>query len=360
MNNKNKQRPFDAYKKYRELNLDRFLTKEDIANRKRKRAISFSIIALIFFINSIFNIVYYKGTLLSFYMVIVSCFLVSIYYLQYTKDFIITDIVASATLVISFCLFAMNGELIKFNILWIFAIPILWYFVVNYNLALITNIVFSAFFFIVFYTPIRNNYTNVYSDSFLNIFPFAFLIVSFLSAYIILRNDLSETGLKVMTYYDTLTGLSNRAYYKHVVNTIRKQGLTSMDTIVVSFDVNSLKKVNDTYGHDKGDILIKAAADAIKKAFKDAELVSRIGGDEFVAITYEDYDSFKKSLENLDNYAKEFYDEKIGYLTISKGYARAKEHPYINPEKLYIIADKQMYINKTEYYKTNNIDRRRV
>lgn len=360
MNKKNKKRPFDAYKKYKELNLDRFLTKEEISNKKRKRAICFSIIAFIFLINSIFNIVYYKGSLLSFYMVIISCFLVSVYYLQYTKDYLITDIVASATLVISFCLFVLNGELIKFNILWIFAVPMLWYFVVNFNTAFLTNVAFSAFFFIVFYSPVRNNYVNIYSENFLNIFPFAFLIVSILSAYIILRNNFSETELKVMTYYDTLTGLSNRAYYKHVVNTIRKQGLTSMDTIVVSFDVNSLKKVNDTFGHDKGDLLIKAAASAIKSAFYKAELVSRIGGDEFVVITYEDYDSFKESLDNLDKYANEFYDEKIGKLTISKGYARAKEHPYINPEKLYILADKQMYINKNDYYKSNNIDRRRV
>lgn len=359
MNNKNRKKPFDVYKKYKELNLDRFLTKEDILNSRRKRAISFSIITFVFFINSIFNIIYYKGTMLSFYMVVVSSFLVSIYYLQYTKDYIITDIVASTALVLSFSFLVLQGELIKFNILWIFAIPMLWYFVVNYKVSLATNAIFSVFFFVVFFTSYRNNYLNVYSENFMNIFPFVFLIVAIISAYVILRNNLSETELKVMTYYDTLTGLSNRAYYKHIVNIIRKQGLASDNTIVVSLDVNSLKKVNDTYGHDSGDLLIKSAASAIKRAFVNAELVSRIGGDEFVVITYEDYESFKNSLKNLDAYAREFHDDKIGSLTISRGYARSKEHPYINPEKLYIIADKQMYINKSDYYRTNNIDRRR-
>lgn len=357
---KKKQSLFDIYKKYRDLNLDRFLTKKDIKNKKRRRYIIFIIVALIFLTNAIFNIVEYKGYLSSFYMTTIVCFLVSIYYIQYNENHIITDIVASATLLFGFCYSTLQIDLIQSNILWIFAIPMLWYFTVDYRIAAGTNAIFSIFFFVIFYGSFRDAYLKIYTQSFINIFPFAFLLVSLLSAYVILRNDMSETESKVMTYYDELTGLSNRAYYKHIVNTIRKQGLTSIDTIVVSLDVNSLKKINDTYGHEKGDILIKAAANVIKRAFRNSELVSRIGGDEFVVITYEDYESFKESLKNLEEYAKEFSDEKIEKLTISRGYARAKEHPYINPEKLYIIADQQMYINKSEYYKSNNIDRRRA
>lgn len=355
-----KKYSFDIYKKYRDLNLDRFLTKKDIKNKKRKRYISFIIITFIFLINAIFNVIEYKGNLSNFYMTTIVCFLVSIYYIQYTKDYNVTDIVASVTLLFGFCYLALQPALMQYNILWIFAIPMLWYFTVNYQVAVATNAIFSIFFYVIFYSPIKTIFQNYYSVDFMNTFPFVFSIVSGLSAYIILRNNMSETESKVMTYYDDLTGLSNRTYYKHIVNTIRKQGLTSIDTIVVSLDVNSLKKVNDTYGHDKGDKLIKAAADVIKRAFNNSELVSRIGGDEFVVITYESYESFKESLNNLDKYANEFHDDKIGNLTISKGYARAKEHPYINPDKLYIIADKQMYINKSEYYKANNIDRRSV
>lgn len=360
MNKKTKKRPFDVFRQYKELNLDRFLTKEEIADSKRKRAISFSIVAFVFFVNSIFNIAYYKGQLLSFYMVVVSCFLVSIYYLQYTKDYAITDMVASLTLISAFCYLALNGELIKFNILWIFAIPMLWYFVVRYNIALFTNATLTVYFFVIFYSPLKENYLGVYSENFMMIFPFTFLIVALLSAYVFLRNNMSGTQLKVLTYYDPLTGLSNRAYYKHIVSTIRKQGLTDINTIVVSFDVNGLKRVNDNYGHDAGDTLILAAANVIKRAFKNADLVSRIGGDEFVAITYEDSDSFKETLKNFKRYSEEFYDDKIGKLTISFGYATSRENPYINPEKLYILADQQMYANKTAYYKDNKIDRRRA
>lgn len=360
MKKKIRKNPFDIFRKYRELNLDRFLSKEEILDSKRKRAISFSIVALVFFVNAIFNIIYYKGQLLSFYMVIVSCFLVSIYYLQYTKDYFITDLVASITFVCAFCFLTLDGELVKFNILWIFAIPMLWYFVVRYGISAFTNAILIVYFFVIFYTPLRENYVNVYSENFMNVFPFAFLIVASLSAYVFLRNNMSGTELKVLTYYDPLTGLSNRAYYKHIVSTIRKQGLTNINTIVVSFDVNGLKKVNDNFGHDAGDVLILAAANVIKSAFKNADLVSRIGGDEFVAITYEDKDSFKETLRTFKKYIDEFHDDKIGKLTISYGYATSREHPYINPEKLYILADQQMYANKSEFYKENNIDRRRA
>lgn len=56
------------------------------------------------------------------------------------------------------------------------------------------------------------------------------------------------------------------------------------DYAVFSFDLNNLKIVNDTYGHVKGDILIKSAAEVIAETFEKYGIVGRMGGDEFIAI----------------------------------------------------------------------------
>ncbi len=50
------------------------------------------------------------------------------------------------------------------------------------------------------------------------------------------------------------------------------------------FDVNGLKLVNDSFGHDLGDALLKKSAEAIKKACREEDIIARIGGDEFVIL----------------------------------------------------------------------------
>jgi diguanylate cyclase (GGDEF)-like protein len=53
---------------------------------------------------------------------------------------------------------------------------------------------------------------------------------------------------------------------------------------VLYTDVDDLKTVNDTYGHDAGSALLVATADVLKNTFRAADVVARIGGDEFVAL----------------------------------------------------------------------------
>jgi diguanylate cyclase (GGDEF)-like protein/PAS domain S-box-containing protein len=93
---------------------------------------------------------------------------------------------------------------------------------------------------------------------------------------------LREEQLKSLGFHDPLTGLYNRAYFEEEMSRIEKARYDSVG--MVSCDVDGLKLVNDTFGHAYGDNLLLAAARVIREVFREADVVARIGGDEFSAI----------------------------------------------------------------------------
>ena len=90
--------------------------------------------------------------------------------------------------------------------------------------------------------------------------------------------------LEKEAYRDTLTGLLNRtAYFRYAQQLDEQAAAGTAAFSLVMIDVNFLKKVNDTYGHEKGNTYLKSAADLIRSVFGSEQLY-RIGGDEFVAV----------------------------------------------------------------------------
>lgn len=90
--------------------------------------------------------------------------------------------------------------------------------------------------------------------------------------------------LENRAYLDTLTGLQNRtAYYEYNDVLNKKEDGGKADFSILMIDVNYLKKVNDTYGHEQGNLYLQKAAELIRGTFGD-EHTYRIGGDEFVVI----------------------------------------------------------------------------
>lgn len=81
---------------------------------------------------------------------------------------------------------------------------------------------------------------------------------------------------------DSLTGLYNRTFFEETMGRFDQEGTSPVGLIIG--DVDGLKKVNDTLGHARGDEMIRQAARAMKSAVRSGDLVSRIGGDEFVIL----------------------------------------------------------------------------
>lgn len=99
------------------------------------------------------------------------------------------------------------------------------------------------------------------------------------------RLEHSMSELEHMAHYDALTGLPNRVLLADQLTKSMTSCLFEGDSLAVAFiDLDAFKPINDTYGHDIGDDLLVAVSKSMKSVLRHNDFVSRIGGDEFVAI----------------------------------------------------------------------------
>lgn len=91
-----------------------------------------------------------------------------------------------------------------------------------------------------------------------------------------------EEQLKYYSLYDQLTAIYNRAYFEEELQ--RLSGGREFPVAVISVDLNGLKLINDTIGHEKGDELLKTCASILKQSLRGSDVLARVGGDEFAAI----------------------------------------------------------------------------
>jgi diguanylate cyclase (GGDEF)-like protein len=93
-----------------------------------------------------------------------------------------------------------------------------------------------------------------------------------------------EEYFKYMSFHDDLTGLYNRAYFAEEMVRLGKDLSRSLPVTIISIDIDGLKLINDTFGHEVGDELLIMAAKIISTPFRIIDLIARIGGDEFCII----------------------------------------------------------------------------
>jgi len=88
-----------------------------------------------------------------------------------------------------------------------------------------------------------------------------------------------------MANYDLLTNLPNRVYldsqFKYILNVAKRE---KENITVMLLDIDHFKDINDTLGHDMGDILLKEFAKRLQALFREIDIISRLGGDEFIII----------------------------------------------------------------------------
>lgn len=152
-----------------------------------------------------------------------------------------------------------------------------------------------------------------------------------------------------LAYRDSLTGMRNKTAYEDALKHLEEEMKIGKPTFgVIVLDINDLKVVNDTYGHDYGDILIKDSCALMSKIFKHSP-VYRIGGDEFVIILQNaDYENYQKLLDCFDiaveNHNKE---SRTGvYISVALGVAEFDPVTDIIFNDVFKRADNAMYVNK--------------
>lgn len=113
-----------------------------------------------------------------------------------------------------------------------------------------------------------------------------------------------------LSRHDELTGLYNRRFFEEFAErTLKRSKRYNEKFCLAVFDLNGLKHINDTYGHQCGDRVIKLFAETLDNSFRETDILGRYGGDEFVGIFLEsDSDFLRKRLEVV---AKELQDKMI-------------------------------------------------
>lgn len=156
--------------------------------------------------------------------------------------------------------------------------------------------------------------------------------------------------LEFYVYRDKLTGLRNAAAYISKSADLDTQSKQSYDLAygVVIFDANFLKKVNDKYGHEAGNELLRHSAKVIREVFANSS-VYRVGGDEFAAILEgDDYESREKLLKLFDEKVAEEHFQAAGdtiNISVARGlgiYERGMTFSAVSKQ-----ADAAMYNHKS-------------
>jgi diguanylate cyclase (GGDEF)-like protein len=114
-------------------------------------------------------------------------------------------------------------------------------------------------------------------------------VVMMVYARLYLRNEMERTEMTVRLFHlanhDALTGLANRNFLSDRLNHAMTQTARQKGQLAVLFlDLVGFKDVNDTYGHDMGDGVLRHAAERIRDCVRAGDTVARLGGDEFVVV----------------------------------------------------------------------------
>ena len=157
-----------------------------------------------------------------------------------------------------------------------------------------------------------------------------------------------ETELTSKAYFDSLTGLANRALlYERWRRALARSLRSGRKTGVLIADIDGFKTINDRYGHAAGDAALKHFADKLAKSVRESDIVARLGGDEFVLVlenirSKKEVDSVRDTLMSNFQDMFEFDGAEIPF-SISVG--GATSNPQDNEDLMAAIrrADAEMY-----------------
>lgn len=163
----------------------------------------------------------------------------------------------------------------------------------------------------------------------------------------------SNRKLKDLVVRDGLTGVYNHRYFEDELQQEWRRMLRLGHKLsCVMLDIDNFKKINDTYGHSAGDLVLRKIAEILHNELRDIDIVSRYGGEEFTAILFEKPTTHKGLLEVMERVRKNIEEERFEYdgqiitVTASLGGAMAPDKRIITALELVKMSDKAMYAAK--------------
>ncbi len=169
-----------------------------------------------------------------------------------------------------------------------------------------------------------------------------------------LAKQLKDANLRLsdLVYIDTLTELYNHRYFQESFSTELSRAVRYQSTVsLIIFDIDFFKKVNDTYGHPVGDLVLRTIAGEVKKSVRPSDIVARYGGEEFAVILPEtDLSGVKVFAARLRRCVEAVTTSAEGQqikVTISIGGTTFYPDKHrCNKDLLFKIADQGLYMSK--------------
>lgn len=157
-------------------------------------------------------------------------------------------------------------------------------------------------------------------------------------------------------YKDGLTKMYNRRAYEKEIS---KYSTSIPDNLIcVSMDLTGLKNANDTFGHLAGDELIRESGRLLTIYFGEFGKIFRTGGDEFYAILFTTVKKFEDKKLQFQKQCEKWKGKYSNQLNIAMGYSTPKDTNHNDIIELEKKADKRMYTEKSNWYKSRGVDRR--
>lgn len=164
------------------------------------------------------------------------------------------------------------------------------------------------------------------------------------------RLSIEKEKLQYYANIDTMTGVLNRRFGLELLSKKFYLSKDSQSIVVCFVDVDRLKRINDTFGHDEGDRLLINAAKVLKESIRNTDFVIRIGGDEFLVVfpktTMKEVNKIWHEIcRNVEevNKTNKSYNLSLSYGFYECGKVMRKE---MSIKDLIKKADEEMYKNK--------------
>jgi len=170
-----------------------------------------------------------------------------------------------------------------------------------------------------------------------------------------IRQSLLDREIRSLAVTDELTGLYNRrGFLASAMHQLKLAHRHSQDVLLLFFDMDNLKGINDAFGHREGDLAIIRAADALEKTFRDSDILARLGGDEFAVLASEASLSNREAIAaRMDRSLEESNGEEPRYkLSLSMGIARFDSETTESLGELMARADQDMYLHKKHHMRS--------
>ncbi len=277
-------------------------------------------------------------------VIIFSIFNLTFYIKTKNKEVVSNIILAGILLFFDFLL--IDGGLEKTGIYWIFVYPTLAFFLKDRLIGIYWNLAFVLSIIILLFLDKHKIVNLTFSEEKVILALVTYSAIFIIMVFIKSNISFNYEKIEKLATTDSLTGIYNRFQILKLLKTEIEKALRYNKTFsIILFDIDNFKSINDNYGHQKGDYVLKKVTEIFSKNIRKTDYFGRLGGEEFIIITPEiDAKSALIVAEKLRKLLEKSKFDDVGQITASFGISEFEKGKDVN--QLLKEADDALYLAK--------------